>query len=300
MHRLVLPQKSSAHRFATLALYRGLLRQCAKLPDAPSDLSACKPYIKERFHKYKKLQSPSQTVGSLKAGYEALDLLYSASQGNQNDIRRITTLIAESQVTKQQEIEWQKQRAKVQPVHPVSWKKERKEDNRQYRRLTAKRHPDAEPILSRPRPVVEGKRRIPVLVNARGLPFLRIKKPQPKFLSAVLNTKLEKRWKRVERSKRLEVELLFAADEDKWDALTGHKEDATWAEPVQTSLNQVFYKLNSDDRKTQELAEAMWKVVLAERKLAKEEEQSLEGQSLEEGQPLEEEQPLEEKQSLEG
>ncbi|PWY80614.1 hypothetical protein BO70DRAFT_292565 [Aspergillus heteromorphus CBS 117.55] len=273
MHKLVVPRKSLAHRFATLALYRGLLRQCAKLPDTPSDLSACRPYIQQRFHKYKGLQSPSQTIHSLKAGYEALDLLYSASQGNQHDVGRITKLIAESRRAKQQASEWQRERAKLQPVQPLNRKKQKKNANRDFQKSTALRHPDAEPILSRPRPVVKGKRHIPVLVNARGLPFLRIKKPQPKFLSAVLNSKAEMRWKWIERAQRLEHELVMAQDEDEWDVLTGHGEDETWAQSVQLSYRNVCLTIKRADQRSQELAESMWKVVLAERKLAEEEKQ---------------------------
>ncbi|GKZ29066.1 hypothetical protein AbraIFM66950_002803 [Aspergillus brasiliensis] len=289
MHRLVVPKQSSAHRFATLALYRALLRQCAKLPHSPSELKACKPYIQNRFNRYKTLQSPSQTANSLKAGYElkidhseskvrgfantqALDLLYSASQGDQNGVQRIRKLISESESAKRQKSEWHRERAKVIPVKPVSRKELKKEANKRYRILTAKRHPNATSILARPRPVVNGKRRVPVLVNARGFPFLLIKKPQPKFLSAVLDSKLKRRWKRMERLKRLESELPMARDEDEWDLLTGHKEDAKWSGPVKVSLKEVQGQISEGDRKTKELAQAMWKVVLEERKLAEQEE----------------------------
>ncbi|GLA61212.1 hypothetical protein AtubIFM54640_001727 [Aspergillus tubingensis] len=272
MHRTVVPRQSSAHRFATLALYRALLRQCAKLPHSPSELAACKPYIQNRFNRYKTLQSPSQTANSLRAGYEALDLLYSASQGDQNGVQRIRKLISESEAAKRQKSEWHRERAKVIPVKPVSRKELKKEANKRYRVLTAKRHPDASSILARPRPVVNGKRRVPVLVNARGFPFLLIKKPQPKFLSAVLDSKLKRRWKRMERLKRLESELPMARDEDEWDLLTGHKEDAKWAGPVRVSLKEVQGQISEGDRRTKELAQAMWKVVLEERKLAEQEE----------------------------
>ncbi|PYI12447.1 hypothetical protein BO78DRAFT_402364 [Aspergillus sclerotiicarbonarius CBS 121057] len=271
MHKLVVPKHSSVHRFATRALYRALLRQCAKLPDAPVELRACKLHVQDRFNRYKTLQSPSQTANSLKAGYEALDLLYSASHGNRKDVRRIKTIISNYQLAKQQKAEWQRALAKARPPKLVSKRELKKRENRRYRELTAKRHPDAEPILSRPRPVVSGKRQIPKLVNARGFPFLLFKKPQSKFLSAVLNSKLNRRWRRMERLKRLEVELPMAMDEDAWDALTGHEEEATWAEAVKSSLKEVQEKIAEGDRKTKELAEAMWKVVLEERKLAHEE-----------------------------
>lgn len=139
--------------------------------------------------------------------------------------------------------------------------------------MTARRHPDATPILSRPRPVVNGRRRIPVLVSARGIPFLRIKKPQPKNLSGVIRTKLDKRCRRIERREILGVDILFAKDEDDWDQLTlGRPETETWAGEIKKALAEVSTQLKESDLKNKELAEAMWQVVLAERKLAAEEE----------------------------
>ncbi|KAF7118196.1 hypothetical protein CNMCM5793_007597 [Aspergillus hiratsukae] len=257
----------------SLALYRALLRLCGRLPGAVPELQASKSLIQQKFHKYKNLQSPSQTANALKAGYEALDLLHSASQGNEHDRHRIATLVLESQSIKKQTAEFQKALASTVQPKPLSKKELKKEELRRFQEMTARRHPDATPILSRPRPVVNGRRRIPVLVSARGIPFLRIKKPQPKNLSGVIRTKLDKRWHRIERREMLGVELLFAKDEDDWDQLTlGRPETETWAGEINKALTQVSTQLKESDLKNKELAEAMWQVVLAERKLAAEEE----------------------------
>lgn len=139
--------------------------------------------------------------------------------------------------------------------------------------MTARRHPDATPILSRPRPVVNGKRRVPVLVNARGVPFLRIKKPQPMNLSGVIRSKLDNRWKRVERRERLTDDSMLAEYEDLWDKLTVGREDVTWAKEVYDALKEVNTRIENSDVKNKQLADDMWDVVLAERKLAEEERQ---------------------------
>ncbi|KNG88979.1 hypothetical protein ANOM_002188 [Aspergillus nomiae NRRL 13137] len=256
MHKTVVPRKSGVHRFACLALYRALLRQCAKLPNTAPELSSCKPLIQQKFQRYKKLQSPSQAVNALKAGYEALDLLHSASQGNQRNTNRIVELMSEIQSIKQRESALQRELSKKEPK-PLSRKQQKTNESRRLQDQTARRHPDATSILSRPRPVVSGKRRVPVLVNARGVPFLRIKKPQPKNLSGVI---------------RLDRELLFANDEDNWDALTTGSEPDTWAEGVKDALGTLNQQIHDSDKKNIELAEAMWNIVLAERKLAAEEE----------------------------
>jgi hypothetical protein len=74
------------------------------------------------------------------------------------------------------------------------------------------------------------------------------------------------------RRERLDLELLFAKDEDYWDKLVGQKEPLSWTVEIRASLEEVILKIKESDRQTKALAEAMWEVVLAERKLADEEE----------------------------
>ena len=114
---------------------------------------------------------------------------------------------------------------------------------------------------------------MPVLVNARGVPFLRIKKPQPLNLSGVIRSKLDNRWKRVERRERLTEDSMLAEYEDLWDKLTIGREDVTWAKEVYDALKEVNTRIEESDVKNKQLADDMWNVVLAERKFAKEERQ---------------------------
>lgn len=86
MHKVLVPRLSGIHRFACmsllpvtklrlltllsgLALYRALLRRCAKLPTTALDADV-KALVQQKFHRYRNLQSPSQTSNALKAGYE--------------------------------------------------------------------------------------------------------------------------------------------------------------------------------------------------------------------------------------
>lgn len=204
---------------------------------------------------------------------KALDSIHSASRGNENEIQRISTLISESQLAKQLNSSAQRERTKAKPVKPLSLKEKRREEVSVFEKMTARRHPDATPILSRPRPVVNGKRRVPVLVNARGVPFLRIKKPQPMNLSGVIRSKLDNRWKRVERRERLTDDSMLAEYEDLWDKLTIDREDVTWAKEAYDALKEVNTRIKESDVKNKQLADDMWNVVLAEHKLAEEERQ---------------------------
>ncbi|OJJ49384.1 hypothetical protein ASPZODRAFT_1468304 [Penicilliopsis zonata CBS 506.65] len=269
MHRLVVPKLSSVHRFACLALYRALLRQAGKVNQGAPALQAIKPTIQQNFKRYKKLQSPTQTANALRAGYEALDMLHAASQGHERSINTVSQLIAESQDIKERNRQRQRQLSKFSRPKPLSRIELKRMESRRFQQKTAARHPDATPILSRPRPVVTGKRRIPVLVTARGVPFLRIKKPQPRFLSEIIKAKLKKRWGLIERRDRLQNELLFAQEEDEWDQLTNQSDDSvTWDLALTTCIQETDDSLTSLDEKNLQLAEEMWKVVLAERELA--------------------------------
>lgn len=116
-------------------------------------------------------------------------------------------------------------------------------------------------------------------MNARGIPFLRIKKPQPQNLSRVIKQKLDRRWKWIQRRDNLEMELLYAKDEDEWDTLVDNvqngrqdDENLSWTDCVQQSLDETVGQIFDFDKKTSDIAEAMWNVVLEERKLAEKEE----------------------------
>ncbi|CAG8077784.1 unnamed protein product [Penicillium nalgiovense] len=271
MHKVLVPKYNGAHRFACLALYRALLRQCRPSTADTLWLSETRPLIRHNFRKYKKLQSPSQTANALKAGYEALDLL-SSSRTDQHDAHRITTLIVEARSLKDKYAAMQRE---IRPVAPTAKsptpKEAKKAQSIRFQEETNQRHPNATSVLNRPRPLGDKKRNVPVLVNARGLPFLRYKKPQPRNVSSVIRTKLSRRWAWIERRDRLKLELLFAKDEEEWDRITETKEPSTWSEHPANAIADVNAKIGRFDMRTKELTDSMWKIVLAEKALAEEE-----------------------------
>lgn len=202
-----------------------------------------------------------------------MDLLDRTSKGSQPDSQKLTTILSQEKSFKEQYAAEQRRMAELKPPKPVSPRQARKEQTIQFEQETSRKHPDAASILDRPRLNLTGKRKVPVLVNARGIPFLRIKKPQPRNLSGVIRSKLEKRWNRIVIRDRLHVELLFAKDEDAWDHLTRAAERPTWSEEVKLALDNVYDKIRETDRQNRELAESMWNIVLKERELAKKEDE---------------------------
>ena len=86
-------------------------------------------------------------------------------------------------------------------------------------KIQAAPYPGASRTLDRPFPNVSGRRGVPTLVNANRVPFLRIKKPQPPFLSRIIRSIVKTRNHRILNGERLANELTYAQDEDEWDRI---------------------------------------------------------------------------------
>lgn len=160
------------------------------------------------------------------------------------------------------------------PLSPLTPKAARKAESIRFQKETVRRRPNTSSVLDRPKPLGalgDRKRHIPVLVNARGIPFLRYKKPQPQNVSGVLRSKLSTRWSWIMRRDKLKDDLLFAQDEQDWDRITGTEERPAWTEPTKTALDDAISKISNFDQQSKARAEHLWEIVLAERALAEEE-----------------------------
>ena len=166
----------------------------------------------------------------------------------------------------------QRRLAEARPKKRPSKREVKKMKMKQFQQKTANRHPNAVSIFCRPRLLIAGKRHIPTLVNAGGVPFLRIKKPQPSFLGSVIRTKIRRRQKLINIRNELSMSLIFVEDEDTWDRLTEGEEAVSWGDAIRFSQVEVTRRLEAIDHRNAEVARKMWKVVLAERELAAEEE----------------------------
>ncbi|PGH32199.1 hypothetical protein GX50_05038 [[Emmonsia] crescens] len=282
MPRFLLPKSSGVHRLACLSLYHALLSQSGRLRLINIQPAEIQGLIKSNFHKYKHLQSPSQIANALKAGYEALDLLHSCTLRNPESIGRLESIVQrafdlKNEIHKNRQI----QAAHHRPENRNTHASRKKAEGRARRRPEALRpHPDTEPILSRPRPHVNGPRHVPMLVDARGIPFLRIKKPEPPSLSRTLRSKLDARWKKILRRDQLEDDVYLAQQEDKWDRIVDQSDGARWESIVAECLGYTIKTIRHEDQKNKELAQKMWEVVLKERELAEKEREELRMQRL--------------------
>ena len=86
-------------------------------------------------------------------------------------------------------------------------------------KIQAAPYPGATRTLDRPVQKLSGRRHVPVLVNANRVPFLRIKKPQPPFISRMIRDIAKTREHRINTGKRLAHQLPIAENEDQWDRI---------------------------------------------------------------------------------
>lgn len=145
------------------------------------------------------------------------------------------------------------------------------------------------PVLERPLPLSEiqgGTRRVPNLVTAQGIPFLRYSKPQPISLSRVIRQKVlwnEKNW--TQRGV-LEEKILIAGFENTWDRILreehgivdGDAEESSvipaepsWTHEFRSTDAAISEALRAKDRKNAEMGVLMWEVVKKETALKRQE-----------------------------
>jgi len=138
-------------------------------------------------------------------------------------------------------------------------------------------------LFDRPLPLdqLTGRRHVPVLFSAQGIPVLRLKKPQPLKLSSYLNNRIEQRQKRHNLRHRIEDELEIAKWEDVWDRMMadasadagvethagGGKKDPTWSLELYKGRKEINWILDGERVKNREMAEKLQGVVDREREL---------------------------------
>ena len=159
-------------------------------------------------------------------------------------------------------------------------------------------------MLERPLPLSEiksGRRRVPNLVSAQGIPFLRYSKPQPVSLSRVLRQKQSWTLQKWEQKKELEYDLVIANWEDQWDDIierqiseeTSQEEESeestlfepqdfdsreedwgdrmSWNYAVRMAEEEITQKIMAKDQLNAAMGAKMWEIVLKERELAAQE-----------------------------
>jgi hypothetical protein len=155
-------------------------------------------------------------------------------------------------------------------------------------------------VLERPLPLEEikgGKRRVPNLVSAQGIPFLRYSKPQPISLSRVIRQKQNWDQKKWTQQGNLKGDIVIAQWEDEWDKIVAGQEaeeqgrgkgkvgsprdsdggkevggrEASWKYEVVVAEGELYRQIKEGDWKNAEMGRKMWEIVVKERELAAQE-----------------------------
>lgn len=140
-------------------------------------------------------------------------------------------------------------------------------------------YPGATRALARPFQKLSGRRHVPVLVNANKVPFLRLKKPQPPFLSRVIRDIVATREARIMVAERLTDELWIAENEDQWDQILNEQSGLAYRGPQEDSWHREVKRAIDKNHKSQveaiqkraDVAAEMYAIVEKEKVLAEEE-----------------------------
>ncbi|KAF2182239.1 hypothetical protein K469DRAFT_586944 [Zopfia rhizophila CBS 207.26] len=258
MPRFLLPRRSTPHRVAAIALYRALLSRCASslLPD--EQRNSLQNAIRNQFRKNRKLQSPYQLGLTFQTGYKVLDHLDESNTGSTTSTQFLVKFVTSlpRHITRPR-----RTKSPLSPPHPL-------------RKKLACLPPEKAVLSVRPYTKVSGPRHVPILCSANGIPFLRLKKPQPPSLSRILRQKLDKRIKKFDqKTLLLNYWMPLAKHEDEWDyiirrELGGEGESVKWVDAVRKAEIENTIAYERDIARTREIAERMQRIVDSETALA--------------------------------
>jgi uncharacterized protein YifE (UPF0438 family) len=266
----------------------------------PDDLTTSSPLgpahpiptlIRNAFRRNKRDTSPRLVVSALKNGYRYLTLLSRAADPSTPEHASVLTFLRENQAR----VVDLKAKAEAEAASRISTAPIEGRTPL-IKKISAEGEPPVYAPTGPPRPLSSfrsGVRKPPTLAATMGVPFLRLKKPQPRFLERVLRQKSQRRTNRVEKILQMMGEGMEEAGvEDEWERLMWRlmveqrknerrtKGGGDWVERDEGSFRQsmrdaISYAMDVTERERQDLVargQAMWQIVLAEQEMALQEE----------------------------
>ena len=295
-----------------LSLFRALLRQVSvlRLPEssdgqATAGQDTLQNLVRYRFQRDKSIRSPSQVANGLRAGYDALDLVHAHNTQTPGATSRLANLIKSAARYAERTVRHRAALAAVRsPTSPQKLPKIAAIKDGATK-ANHSRYEHTRPVLERPLPLSEiksGKRRVPYLVSAQGVPFLRYSKPQPISLGRVIRQHQKWEQKKWDQKHEAEADVRIGGWEDEWDDLVegrGHQPgventggmpslvlrgddgngnlngsvEPSWSEGPLQIEHELMTQINEKDRKHTEMGRKMWDVVVKERELAQQEKE---------------------------
>ncbi|KAF2401315.1 hypothetical protein EJ06DRAFT_465476, partial [Trichodelitschia bisporula] len=245
---------------AVKALYRALLTQCESVPLREEQRDALRNIVRNRFKANIHLVSPRLLRLSLHAGYTALDRLDASVAGHFPSTMYITRLLGKTprQLTAPPEPKVREKKLYPDSVLPP---------------------PEYKFFNRFPRPTVEGIRRVPRMISANQVPFIRWKKPQPRNVSRIIRWEIDNRRKETDRRHNLhDYYISITEHEDKWDSILerefrikNSREERAWCSVPQQQLREVNLASAHKAAEMEERVKKYQAVVDAEAALAEKE-----------------------------
>ncbi|KFY48285.1 hypothetical protein V495_01474 [Pseudogymnoascus sp. VKM F-4514 (FW-929)] len=259
MPKYFIPQKRGAHRIACIALYRALLSKCRLIDIPPSfhrgEVPPIKYIIRRQFRRNAHVTSAPLLVAALRVGYEAEELLYTASTGDGAAHSKILELLrgvqAEGDAARAE-------KALNPPLPPPPVR-------------LPEPYPGHVPVLEKrplPKSQLTGRRHVPFLVSANKIPFLRIKKPQNEFLSRIIRDKIKLRQRRMDAIEKMDGQLDMASWEQEWDDHLGMADERHWGTTTHVERKLVENKMEASANENAAVAKKMLAIVDEEQRLA--------------------------------
>ncbi|KAL2135818.1 hypothetical protein VTI74DRAFT_6747 [Chaetomium olivicolor] len=299
MPSFFVPARSSRHRQACFALYRSLLRLAPRVP-LPADLTPSpssplgpanpiQALIRNGFRRNKHDTSPRLVVSALKNGYRYLTLLSRAADPSSREHAEVLSFLRENTARviriKEQAASEKASRVSTAPIEGRVTL---------LRKVSGEGEPPAYEPNVPPRPLSSfrsGVRKPPTLSATSGIPFLRFKKPQPRFLERVIRQKSQRRMKRLVKILELQEEgIEEAKQEDAWERLVagmlaeqqgqhwdrgkkgGGGFEPTYKQTLEEAVQYLSVVAEEERHDLVARGKAMWKIVLEEQEMALKEE----------------------------
>ncbi|KFY53154.1 hypothetical protein V496_07864 [Pseudogymnoascus sp. VKM F-4515 (FW-2607)] len=232
MPKQFIPQKRGAHRIACIALYRALLSKCRLIDIPPSfnrgNVPPIKHIIRRQFRRNAHVTSGPLAVAALRVGYEAEELLHTASTGSDAAHSKILELLrglqAEGDAARLE-------KAANPPLPPPP------------PRRKPEPYPGAIPVLQQrplPKSQLTGRRRVPILT----------------------------RQKRHDTLDRLGELVEMGSMEQEWDEELGMAEGYKWSSAAHEEKKVVQLTMDKAVKTNIKLAQKMLDIVDEEQRLA--------------------------------
>lgn len=269
----------------------------------PPDISTASPLnpdtnpiqnlIRNGFRRNRHDTSPRLVVSALKNGYRYLTLFARAADPTSPEHAPVLAFLRENQArVLARRADKEAKKAAAISTAPIEGR------TPLLKKVSGEGEPPAYEPTGPPRPLEwfgSGVRKPPTLGHVGGVPFLRLQKPQPRFLERVVRQKSVRRQERLEKMMEMEAGgMEDAAAEDEWERIVermlepeGKKEEGvpsgrtaretTYQETLKGAIGHLSDVAEKERVDLLARGHALWKMVLAEQELAlKEEKQRLE------------------------